>query len=320
MKLLIVIVNYRTADLTIGALASVEPELASVAPARVIVVDNCSGDGSADRIDAAITARGWGGWAMLLRAERNGGFAYGNNRGVEKGFALWPKPAYVHLLNPDTVVRPDGLAALVRFMDGNPTIGIGGSRLEDPNGTPQASAFRFPGVLSELDRAVQLGVLTRVLSRWVSAAPITDQPCPTDWVAGASMIIRCQVLEAIGLLDERYFLYFEEVAFIRQALLAGWPCWYVPTSRVVHLVGQASGVTDPRQSRRRRPDYWFESRRRYLLTNLGPGRAAIADLAHLLGLVAWRARCLIERKADNTPAHLLADSLRHSVFAKGFTS
>jgi GT2 family glycosyltransferase len=318
MKVLIVIVNYRTADLTIDALASLEPELPGVGPAGVVVVDNCSGDGSAARIAGAIAERGWGAWAMFVEAERNGGFAYGNNRGIEAAAARWPRPAYVHLLNPDTVVRPGALGALLAFLEANPTVGIAGSRLEDPDGTPQRSAFRFPGVLSELEHAVHFGPLSRLLSRWVVAPPVSDQAHQTDWVAGASMLIRREVLDAAGPLDEAYFMYFEEVDFCRQAQRAGWSCWYVPASHVVHLVGQASGVTDPRQRRRRRPSYWFDSRRRYYLKNFGRARSGLADLAVAAGTLTWRARRVIQRRPDDEPEHFLRDFVGHSVFVKGF--
>ena len=318
MKLQVVIVNHWIADPTMDALASLAPELPGVSPAGVVVVDNCSGDGSAARIAGAIAERGWGAWALLVEAERNGGFAYGNNRGIEAAAARWPRPAYVHLLNPDTVVRPGALGSLLAFLEANPSVGIAGSRLEDPDGTPQRSAFRFPGVLSELEHAVHFGPLSRLLAPWVVAPPVSDQAHQTDWVAGASMLIRREVLDAAGPLDEAYFMYFEEVDFCRQAQRAGWSCWYVPTSHVVHLVGQASGVTDPRQRRRRRPSYWFDSRRRYYLKNFGRARSGLADLAVTAGTLTWRARRVIQRRPDDGPEHFLRDFVGHSVFVKGF--
>jgi GT2 family glycosyltransferase len=317
VKLLIVIVNYRTADLTIDAVASLASEIDSVAPARVVVVDNASGDGSADRIEAAIAEHGWK-YARLVRSDRNGGFSYGNNLGLKAGTEDGDRPAYLLLLNPDTVVRPGALAALVEFMDAHRQVGIAGSRLEHPDGTPQTSCFRFHSILSELEAGVRLGPISRLLSRWMVSPGVPDKACRVDWVAGASMIIRDRVLDAVGFLDEEYFMYFEEVDFCLRANRAGWPCWYVPESRVVHLVGQASGVTDPRQSAKRRPGYWFDSRRRYFLRNLGPVKAGLADMAWATGFALWRARRIVQRKPDNDPEKLLSDFVRHSVFAKGF--
>jgi N-acetylglucosaminyl-diphospho-decaprenol L-rhamnosyltransferase len=320
VKLLIVIVNYRTADLTIDALASVAPQINEPAleTAKVVVVDNDSGDGSADRIAAAIAKHGWGTWAELLRAERNGGFAYGNNVAIRPALASADPPRYIMLLNPDTVARPGALTSLLEFMEQHPEVGIAGSRLEWPDGTPQLSAFRFHSVLSELEQALQLGVATKLLRRWMVAPGIADQPGPADWVSGAAMMIRREVFESIGLMDEDYFMYYEEVDFTARAARAGFACWYVPASRVVHLIGQASGVTDPRQRRKRRPGYWFDSRRRYFVRNLGPVQAGLADLAWTAGHVLWRARRVIQRKPDPDPERLLTDFIRHSVFARGF--
>ena len=142
MKVLVVIVNHRIADPTMTRLPRwSRPASRGVSPARVVVVDNCSGDGSAARIAGAIAERGWGAWALLVEAERNGGFAYGNNRGIEAAAARWPRPAYVHLLNPDTVVRPGALGLLLAFLEANPSVGIAGSRLEDPDGTRSGPPF-----------------------------------------------------------------------------------------------------------------------------------------------------------------------------------
>jgi GT2 family glycosyltransferase len=318
VKLLTIIVNYRTADLTIDALASMAPEIGTVSPSRVIVVENDSGDASAQQIGAAIAANGWGSWATLVCSDRNGGFAYGNNVAIRTALGDGQHPTYYHLLNPDTVVRPGALRALVDFMDANPKVGIAGSRLEWPDGAAQVSAFRFPSVWSELDQGLRLGMVSKVLDRWLVAMPIPEEACPVDWVAGASMIIRDTVFDAVGLMDERYFMYFEEVDFILRANRAGWPCWYVPSSHVVHLVGQSSGVTDPNKVRNRRPEYWFDSRRRYYLSNLGAVGAGLADLAFTAGHVTWRMRRLVQRKPLDTPERFLRDFVRHSVFARGF--
>jgi N-acetylglucosaminyl-diphospho-decaprenol L-rhamnosyltransferase len=318
LKLLTIIVNYKTAELTIDALASVAGEMAANPAFRLTVVENDSQDGSAERIETAIASNGWGGWARLIRAERNGGFAYGNNVAIHAEEAERGRPTYVHLLNPDTVVRPGAIGALVEFMDSHLEVGIAGSRLEEPDGRAQVSAFRFPGVLSELEEGMRLGVVSRMLERHLVALPIPDKAAAVDWVAGASMIIRDRVFEAIGLMDEHYFMYYEEVDFTLRAKRAGWPCWYVPSSRVVHLVGKSSGVTDPRKVRRRRPDYWFDSRRRYFLNNLGAVGAGLADLAYTAGHLTFRMRRVVQRKPQQHPERFLRDFVRHSVFARGF--
>ena len=110
---------------------------------------------------------------------------------------------------------------------------------------------------------MRLGVLSRLLEPCVVAPPVREEQHRADWVSGASMIVlRRSVFDEIGLLDEGYFLYFEETDFCLRARRAGWKCWYVPDSRVVHLVGQSSGLKDDAPVRGPMPRYWFASRSR----------------------------------------------------------
>lgn len=318
--LVVVILNYRTADLTIDCLRSLIQEVESLPGTHVIVADNASGDGSVERIGAAIETEGWGGWASLLPLDRNGGYAFGNNAAIRVALQETHPPPYILLLNPDTVVRAGALPVLVDFMNQHPAVGIAGSRLEDPDGSPQRSAFRFHTILSELDSGLRLGIVSKLLTNWVVWPPVPEAPCQTDWLAGASMIIRRDVFESVGLLDENYFMYYEEMDFCLQANKSGWSCWYVPQSRVVHLVGQSSGVTDTKRPPKRRPQYWFDSRRRYFLKNYGWPYAALADIAWAFGFTLWKLRRPVQGKPDNDPPKLLGDFLRNSVFVRAGVS
>ena len=315
--LLVVTLNYRTHRLTIDCLRSLENEVRAIPGVQVVVSDNASGDGSVEQIGRAIAENNWDDWATLMPLDRNGGFAFGNNAPIRAALQSQLKPDYVLLLNPDTVVRPGALQALLDFMNANPQVGIAGSRLEDPDGTPQHSAFRFHSFLSEIDSGLRLGLVTKLLQGWIVAPPIVDVPCQTDWVAGASMIIRRDVLETVGLMDEGYFMYYEEMDFCLQARRGGWPCWYVPASRVVHFVGQSSGVTDRKRPPKRMPQYLFESRRRYYLKNHGWLYAVLTDAAWALSHMMWQVRRVIQRKPDNDPPKLLSDFLLNSVLLKG---
>ena len=310
-RLLVVIVNYRTGPLVVDCLASLEAEVAAT-PARVVVVDNASGDGSGEAITSAIRDRGWDAWASVQLEDANGGFAAGNNAAIRPALASAEPPDFVWLLNPDTVVRPGALASLLAFLREHPGAGLAGSRLEDPDGTPQRSAFRYPSVLSELEHGMRLGLVTRLLKHRLVAPPVSDETRSVGWVAGASLLIRREVFDAIGLLDDRYFMYFEEVDFCNRARKSGWPCWYVPGSRVVHLVGMSSGVTNERGPRKRRPAYWFEARRRYFLSHLGRAGTLMADLAWSLGYASFILRSSMYTRPNNDPPHLFSDFLRHN--------
>ncbi len=317
ISLLAVIVNYATPTLTIDCLCSLQKQREDFPQLRVAVVNAPAEDDSAQQIQDAIAQNNWGDWVTFENLDHNGGFAFGNNAAVRPALSSKNPPNRVWLLNPDTVVKTGALQYLMQLLDEKPQAGLVGSRLQDPDGTPQASAFRFPSALSEWVSTMRLGLVSKCLKRWVVAGPIADVPHPTDWVAGASVLIRREVFEEIGLLDENYFLYYEEVDFCFRAQKAGWQCWYQPQSRVIHLVGAASGISDSRKQSPRRPAYWFESRRRYFIKNFGKLSAAAADLLWLVGFGIWRVRRWVQRKPDLDPPHFMADFFRHSVLCKG---
>jgi GT2 family glycosyltransferase len=313
VNVLVVIVNYKTPGLTIDCLRSLEPEVASVPGVRVVVTDNLSPDDSVKQIGAAIAANNWGAWASLMPLPRNGGFAYGNNEGVRPALASPEPPRYVWLLNPDTIVRPGAVRAMVDFLDAKPKVGIAGTRVINPDDTVRRSAFRFHTAASELESGLRLGIVTKLLSDKVVARPIPGEACEVDWVSGASMFVRREVFQDVGLLDESYFMYFEETDFCLRARRKGWSCWYVPSASIVHLVGQASGVTGAQRVLKRRPTYWFDSRRHYFMANHGPFTALLADVlwASSFGISSiWR-RLMFKPRTD--PPLLWWDFVRHSV-------
>ena len=312
VDLLVVIVNYHSAGLTVDCLASLEGEVRARPGMLVAVVENDSGADQFDRIRSEIDRRGWGEWARLVAAGRNGGFAAGNNVAIRPALGWDRPPALFWLLNPDTVVRPGALTALMRFLADRPDAGLAGSRLEHPDGTAQNSSFPFPSVLGEFEGGLRFAPVSRWLGDRAVFQPIPDGPRPVDWVAGASLMVRREVFDAVGLLDERFFMYYEEVDFCRRAASAGWPCWYVPSSRVVHLVGQSSDVTSAAGLTKRRPRYWFEARKLYFLTHHGRLGTAAANVLHLAAFATFRLRRLVQRKPDRDPRLMLWDLFRHN--------
>nr|WP_249802216.1 glycosyltransferase family 2 protein [Bradyrhizobium zhengyangense] len=313
--MLVVIVSYRVAQLAIDCLHSVAKEIGSVPGIRVAICENGSGDGSAEVFQREIEDNGWSSWCTLKVLDVNLGFTGGNNAILRPALEATDKPQYFLLLNSDTIVRPNSLKALVDFMDNNPKVGIAGSRLEDPDGTPQRSAFRFQTPLGEFEGNLKLELVTKLLSRWVVAPPVVDYAFETEWVSGASMIIRRETMETTGLLDEGYYTYFDDIDYCFNAKKRGWPTWYVPSSHVVHLVGQSTGVNN---KPKRLPSYLLEARRRHFLKNYGALYAAMVDICRIAGLSLWRLRVILTGKEDTTPPQLLSDSIRHSVFLKGF--
>ena len=317
MRLLIVIVSYRVTDLTIDCLRSLEDKIGEVPGTRVALCENGTGGDAEERLRRAIDENGWDSWADLTAIYPNRGFTGGNNAVIRPALESDDPPEYVLLLNADTIVEEHALDSLVAFMDAHPRAGVAGSLLLSTDGEAQGSPFRFPGIATELDRGLRLGLVTKLLSPWNILFPKSDRPCRVDWVAGASMILRRSMLDEIGLLDEGLYTYYDDSDICLRAARAGWETWYVPASRITHLEGASTGIATGR-AQRRRPRYWFEARRRYFLKNHGAFYTALVNAAHLLGLAAWRLRRRIQRKPDVDPPSILGDSIRHSVFGAGF--
>ena len=316
MKLLTIILNFRSTNLTVDCLRSLRNEVTSNPDFRVAVIENGSGDNAPDLLRHAIGENRWHDWVDLTISDVNLGFTGGNNRVIRSALASADPPEYFLLLNSDTRVEPGALGTLIDFMDSHPRAGIGGSTLLSAEGTVQPSPFRFGGILTEMDRGLRLGFVSKMLAPRLVTMPTPAGPCAVDWVSGASMVLRRSMLDEVGLLDEGLFTYYEDIDLCLRARRRGWETWFIPSSRVVHLEGGSSGITEG--SRRRRPGYWFEARRRFLLKNFGPLHAALADTAFLAGFASWRLRRLILRRPDPDPPGMLADSFRHSVFRAGF--
>jgi N-acetylglucosaminyl-diphospho-decaprenol L-rhamnosyltransferase len=320
MRLLIVIVNYKVADLTIQCLRSLTPEVARVPGMRVAVCENGTGPESVQTLQRAIDENGWASWVDLSSVFPNRGFTGGNNAVIRPAMASNDPPQYVVLLNADTIIHPGAMQLLVDFMDAHPRAGVAGSWLEGLDGVVQASPFRFYGIATEFDRGLKMGIVSRLLKRWAVIPPKPTSAQKADWVSGASMIIRKEVIDAIGPLDDDYYTYFDDIDYCLSAHKAGWETWFVPESRVIHLEGSSTGIKtkDENAKVKRRANYWYQARRRFWLKHHNAMYALLADLAFISGFALWRLRRFIQRKTDRDPQGMLWDSIRNSVFVTGF--
>lgn len=280
MSCAVVIVNYRTPALVADCLESIAADPAPPEGLRVVVVDNASGDGSYEAIAEKVRSRNWTSWIDVRALPRNGGFAYGNNAAIRIAREARPDLRTVVLLNPDTVVKPGALKALVDYLEARPRVGIAGGGIDAPDGSREASSHRFPSPLGELEGAAAFGPLSRLLRRYAVTPGRREEPHACDWVSGAFLAVRTEVLDDIGMMDEGFFLYFEETDFCRRAVEAGWDCRCVPAARIVHFEGASTQI---KKKKRRRSAYWLASRRRYFAKAYGPAGLIAADLLYALG-------------------------------------
>lgn len=310
VKLLIVLLNYRTPEMTLEALKAAYRAVEDIPDVRIDIVDNDSGDGSCERIAAGLRERGYSpDRVRVLASPKNGGFGAGNNFAMRPALESEDPPEYVYILNSDAFPAPDAIEVLLSFLEEHPEVGIAGSAIHGTDDAPHTTAFRFPSVWSELESGLSLGVVSKLLAEHrVTIAPRPMQTCEVDWLAGASMMIRTDVLRKIGLFDETFFLYFEETDLCRRAKQAGWPTWYVVESRVQHVGGASTGM----KKWRKVPQYWFDSRWHYFKKNHGDAYLHAANVVFAATHGLYKVRAKLQKKNDPNPSGFFRDFLRYN--------
>lgn len=314
-RVLVSVVNYRSAKLVCQMLPDLIRQI-DKSKDRIVIVDNQSPDDSLKILSDFVISSGFAEYVLVVLADKNGGFSYGNNLAIKTAVEKYQTtPKYVWLLNPDTKILENALLNLFNFFDAHPRAGILGSRLEGDDGKLQGSAFRFHTLKSELLSGLRLGITDNLFTKYlVSPKEIPSEPAMVEWLAGASMLIRYSVIEDVGLMDETYFLYYEETDFCLQAHKSGWDSWYVPSSRIIHYVGQSTGIVSGDTLRRRRPKYWFQSRQYYWIKNHGIIYTALADLAWGGMFTVHKVSDFIRFRFHNDPMYLWRDFWRNSIF------
>jgi len=314
MKLLSVIVNFRTAEMTMDSIRACLRETASIPDSHISVVDNDSGDGSWEKLVDFVNREGLGDRVRVIKSPLNGGFGYGNNVAIRLALEAEDKPDYIYLLNSDAFPDPGAITELLNFMESHPDVGITGSWIHGEDGAFHHTVFRFPSWQSELESALRFSPVTKLLGRYrVMRLPVPTEPTELDWTAGCSFMMRKQMLEQIGLFDESFFLYFEETDLCKRAKQAGWSTYYIPSSRVTHIGSVSTGM---KNTSKPVPSFWFQSREHYFRKNHGSAYLVLANVLWLVGFALWRVRRVIQRKPDNDPPHLMRDFFRHNFLHK----
>jgi N-acetylglucosaminyl-diphospho-decaprenol L-rhamnosyltransferase len=249
LDLAVIIVNYNTRDLLRSCLQSLHSSIVGSYSYRAVVVDNCSVDGSANMVRAEQP------WVSLITSDHNGGYAFANNLGLRAmGYGLPSSreslPRYVLLLNPDTVLPPGALAQVLTFMDAHVDVGVLGPKLVREDGsfdracrrsfpTPAVSFYRMSGLSRLFPKSKRFGQYN------LSYLDI-DTQADVDAVVGAFMLMRCEVLEQAGLLDETFFMYGEDLDLCYRIKQRGWRVVYYPAVTVLHIKGASSRQSSAR--------------------------------------------------------------------------
>ncbi len=230
----IVIVTYNS-ERTVEKCAASAFSHKADAPLEVIIVDNASQDKTCEIIQLKFPE------VMLLKNNENKGFAAACNQAIKEA-----KGDFILLLNPDAVLQENCLNVLCDLMVKNPKCAAAGPSLWNSDGTFQSSAYNFPNFSWAFFHLLHLSewfpgkAVLRGLIEPSSKLPSQQIPLPVDWVTGACVMLRCDALSDIGMFDENFFLFFEEIDWCKRAHEKGWQIFYVPLARAVHEIGGSS--------------------------------------------------------------------------------
>jgi GT2 family glycosyltransferase len=231
LEVSIIIVNYQSREKVFSCLRSIYASDISDLQIEVIVVDNNSGDGIGLELSVKYPQ------AKFIQNSRNSGMGSGNNLGIRRASAK----DYILILNPDTELRPDALKKMADYLEAHAEAGLVGPKLVYPNGTLQQSYFRFPSLLMPLFRRTFFGKFAKdYLDYYLLKNFDNTQVAEVDWIMGSCLMIRKNVLDDVGLFDERFFMYFEDTDLCRRIKQAGWKIIYFPFAEATHQHTRAS--------------------------------------------------------------------------------
>lgn len=267
-ELTIVTVTYRSLDAATKCLRALTDDglLGPGAPADVHVVDSGSGDGTAPALAAEFPA------ARVTALPTNVGFAAGCNTGIRAS-----ETPFVLLLNPDAIAPPRAVAALVSYLKRNPRVAAVGPRILGADWRETASCQAFPTPARVIAR--RFAGASRLVGLRDDGRRAVRVPGPVDWISGACMAIRREALDDVGLLDDRYFLYYEETDWCHRAQLKGWEIHHEPRVTVLHSGGASAAESGETVRAGAVARHFVASRRRYHRTYHGVLGAVVVEAA-----------------------------------------
>lgn len=296
LELVVSIINYRTGDLTIACVQSVLADLGDI-NAEIVIIDNCSGDGSSEQIqdwlktvpDAPI---------RFVQSATNSGFSGGHNQGFAAAEA-----AYYLVLNSDAIVRPGFFENLMRTARAHPRAGFIAPKIATEEGDQQKSRFRFHSPQSEFIRGAATAQITALLKHKVVALELDDPVAKVEWASFACILLSGDMVRALGPMDEGYFLYFEDCEYCLRGRRAGWGLALADDAVAVHFRGGSGPVKSLEAKRKRLPGYYYESRTRFLRQAYGPFGPFLGNAGWCLGRALGQLRRLIGKPVSPAIEH-----------------
>ncbi|MFV0293330.1 MAG: glycosyltransferase family 2 protein [Paracoccus sp. (in: a-proteobacteria)] len=303
----VIIVNYGTAELAIAGVKSVLERKHGGRHVEIHLVDNASPSGDAERFAQTHATCEWGERVTIWPETDNHGFGRGNNVVIKALAARAIPPRYVFLLNPDATLDNEALDLLASHMDAHPEVAACGAGISFPSGKPVTAAFRFPSARGIFAHAVNFGPLTSRFKRHLTALPPDHPQSPVDWVSGAAVMFRFDVLQALDGFDPVFFLYYEELELMHRIKMAGHEIHYLPDARIFHIEGAATDVKSGGSKRKAKPGYWYASWLHYFRKTHGRGGALRMAIAWLAGAALNAPIAALRGQSPSYPLHFFRD-------------
>lgn len=226
LEVSIVIVNWNSRGFLKDCLQSIREGVNGISH-EVIIVDNASGDGSSSFVEENFPG------VKLIKNSRNTGFATACNQGAASS-----RGKYLFFLNPDTIIQGDSIKRLIGFVQTQPWLGAVGPRLISRDGRVQNSVRRFPGLMDILLKDTVLKRLLPLVGKDRLVHRLSDRmPSNVDQISGAAFLMKKDLWVNIGGMDQRFFMFYEEVDLCRRLKGLGFGIFYLPTARIIHLGG-----------------------------------------------------------------------------------
>lgn len=282
VDLSISIVNYNTRDFVLGLIRSILENTRRIST-EIFVVDNNSTDGSVEAIKREYPQ------VKVIANQKNLGFAAATNQVIKAS-----RGRYVVLFTTDTIVLPKSMDTLVEFMDRNRQAGAVGPKILNPDGTVQTSGKTFPTPLVALLVTTGLSRLfpkSRALQNYYLPLEEYDRFREVDQLSGACLLVRRETIEHVGLLDENFFIYCEDVDWCRRMRQRGWKLYYLPQAQIIHYKGESSKKSSHQAIR-----IYYQSLRHFHRKHYAPKTPGLLNALWLFGLRIQEARALLENR------------------------
>jgi N-acetylglucosaminyl-diphospho-decaprenol L-rhamnosyltransferase len=286
----IIILNYKTAKMTMdcanSALNDIEDKNACI-----IIVDNFSNDGSKETLSSWISKNALEPKVQLIPSDINSGFSGGNNMGMQQVEA-----DYYILLNSDTLVRQGAFSTILNTFKLDDSIGMVSPRLEDEDGTGQISCFKFHNPISEFINIANTGLFTKLFKRYNVPVELKNHISYPEWTSFACVALKKNMIDSIGLMDDHYFLYYEDSDYCKMAINKGWRTANNPNAHVIHFRGGSAELKTKIKLKQRLPQYHYDSRSYYYRKHYGQLGLLAANILWSLGRCISKFREVLQQK------------------------